>query len=44
MRSLSFPLLKKNRRNLTWKESAICADQDNNEVLVPGKSVLCALG
>ncbi len=25
-------------------EGVICADRDNNEVLVPGKSVICALG
>lgn len=25
-------------------DGVICADQDNNEVLVPGKSVICALG
>ena len=26
------------------EDGVICADKDNNEVLVPGKSVICALG
>ena len=26
------------------EDGVVCADTDNNEVLVPGKSVICALG